>query len=259
MARSSVLPTVVATAGRTRLSAGRFGSQRATPPVPKRRTRNRSKDSFQIPKRHCAGSFPAKPSSMRVLNSRQLPRSSPFRRIHMKRSLCLLTLLFLFATAGQAATLTFIGFGPTVPGLSPLNENPQHPQSSGMGTALVTWDTVTSQMTVNVVFSGLTTPNTAAHIHCCINPPGNAGVATTVPTFTGFPGGVTSGVYSHSFDMTSASSYNPAFVTSHGGTVGSAAAALLTGMQAGQSYLNIHTTQFPGGEMRGFLLTPIDI
>jgi hypothetical protein len=177
----------------------------------------------------------------------------------MKRSLGLLTLLFLFAVAGQAATLTFIGFGPTVPGLSPLNENPQHPQSSGMGTALVTWDTVTNQMTVNVVFSGLTTPNTAAHIHCCISPPGNAGVATTVPTFTGFPGGVTSGVYSHSFDMLTASSYNPAFVTSHGGTVASAAAALLTGMQAGQSYLNIHTTQFPGGEMRGFLLTPVDI
>jgi len=176
----------------------------------------------------------------------------------MKRSVCLLTLFFLFAAAGQAETLTFIGFGPTVPGLSPLNENPQR-ASSGMGTALVTWDTVTSQMTVNVIFSGLTTPNTAAHIHCCINPPGNAGVATTVPTFTGFPGGVTSGVYSHSFDMSNASSYNPAFVTSHGGTVVSASAALLTGLQAGQSYLNIHTTQFPGGEMRGFLLTPVDI
>jgi hypothetical protein len=59
--------------------------------------------------------------------------------------------------------------------------------------------------------------------------------------------------------MMNASSYNPAFVTSHGGTLVSAAAALLTGLQAGQSYLNIHTTQFPGGEMRGFLLTPVDI
>ncbi len=177
----------------------------------------------------------------------------------MRKLLCLLILLFVFTLAVQAETLTFIGFGPSVPGISPLNENPAHPQSPATGTALVTWDTVTNFMTVNVVFSGLTAANTAAHIHCCVSPPGNAGVATPVPTFTGFPGGTTSGTYSHTFDMLSSSSYNPSFVTSHGGTPSSAAAALLTGLLAGQSYLNIHTSTFPGGEMRGFLLTPVDI
>src|SRR5678815_1940560 len=134
------------------------------------------------------------------------------------------------------------------------SENPPHPESSGTGTALITFDTVAHQMTVNVVFSGLTTPNTAAHIHCCISAPGNAGVATVTPTFTGFPGGVTSGTYSHLFDMSLASSYNPSFVTAHGGTPLSAEAFLFAGIESGESYLNIHSTSFPGGEIRGFLV-----
>jgi hypothetical protein len=137
--------------------------------------------------------------------------------------------------------------------LSSANENPPHPESTATGHIDAYWDTTTSMMTVNIVFDGLTTPNTAAHIHCCIAPPGNTSVATTVPTFTGFPGGVTSGTYSHTFDMTSTSSYNPGFVTTHGGTAASAAAALFAGLQAGQAYQNIHTTMFPGGEIRGFL------
>jgi len=177
----------------------------------------------------------------------------------MRRLWFVFALLVLLVVTCPGVTYTFVATGPAVPGLSPLNENPPHPTSSGSGTALVTWDTVTTIMTVNVVFSGLTTPNTAAHIHCCISAPGNAGVATTVPTFTGFPGGVTSGTYSHTFDMLLLGSYNPAFVTAHGGTAAGAAAALLAGMLAGQTYLNIHTTQFGGGEIRGFLVTPVDI
>jgi hypothetical protein len=137
--------------------------------------------------------------------------------------------------------------------LNSANENPPHPQSTATGHIDVAWDTSTHMMTVNIVFAGLTTPNTAAHIHCCIAPPGNTGVATTVPTFTGFPGGVTSGTYTHTFDMSQSSSYNPGFIASHGATVPSAEAALLAGIQAGQAYQNIHTTMFPGGEIRGFL------
>jgi hypothetical protein len=78
-------------------------------------------------------------------------------------------------------------------------------------------------------------------------------VATTLPTFTDFPSGTTSGTYSHTFDMLDVSSYNPAFVTAHGGTAAGAAAAILAGLEAGQAYLNIHTTTFPAGELRGFL------
>src|SRR5262249_15545179 len=80
-----------------------------------------------------------------------------------------------------------------------------------------------------------------------------------VPTFTGFPTGATAATYDHTFDMNLASSYNPMFVTANGGTVPTARNALLTGMLAGRSYLNIHSMQFMGGEMRGFLLMPVDL
>jgi hypothetical protein len=125
--------------------------------------------------------------------------------------------------------------------------------SPGTGFAQVTIDTAANTMDVMVTFSGLTSGTTASHIHCCIAPGGNAGVATTTPTFTGFPLGVTSGTYDHTFDMSLASSYNPAFVTANGGTVASAEPVLLAGLSAGDAYLNIHTANFPGGEIRGFL------
>src|SRR5262245_20086233 len=155
------------------------------------------------------------------------------------------------AVTGSAA-LMFVADGPAAPGLSPLNESPAHPESTATGTTTVFWDTTTSTMTVNVVFDGLTTPNVAAHIHCCTSPPANAGVATTTPTFTGFPGGVTSGNYLHTFNMLDASSWNPAFVTAQGGVV-QAASAMLAALQAGRAYQNVHTQRFGGGEIRGFL------
>ena len=80
-------------------------------------------------------------------------------------------------------------------------------------------------------------------------------MATTTPTFTGFPLGVTSGTYDQVFDMTQASSYNPAFVTAEGG-LANAEAALVAGIIAGEAYLNIHTTLNPGGEIRDFLAAP---
>ena len=55
------------------------------------------------------------------------------------------------------------------------------------------------------------------------------------------------------FDLTFASSWNPAFITANGGTTASAEAALFAGMIQGRAYLNIHSTVFHGGEIRGFL------
>jgi len=77
-------------------------------------------------------------------------------------------------------------------------------------------------MRVEISFSGLTGTTTASHIHCCEATPGanaNVMVATTTPTFPGFPLGVTSGSYDQTFDLTNAGSYNPDFITAHGGTV----------------------------------------
>jgi hypothetical protein len=96
---------------------------------------------------------------------------------------------------------------------------------------------------------------TASHIHSAtaVAGTGTAGVATTTPTFTGFPSAVTAGTYDRTFDMLLASSYNPSYVTANGGTPASAWITLRAGISAGKAYLNIHSTQFPGGEIRGFL------
>ena len=74
------------------------------------------------------------------------------------------------------------------------------------------------------------------------------------PTFLGFPLGVTSGTYDNTLDLTASSSYNPAFVTAEG-SVASAEAALMAGLAAGDTYLNIHTSLNPTGEIRGYLTT----
>jgi CHRD domain/PEP-CTERM motif len=97
----------------------------------------------------------------------------------------------------------------------------------------------------------------AAHIHCCAPLGTNAGVATTVPAFPGFPLGVTSGTYSSAvFDLTQPLIYNTTpvtgFVALQGG-IPQAEAALIAGIENGQTYFNIHTVNFPGGEIRGQL------
>lgn len=129
--------------------------------------------------------------------------------------------------------------------------------SPGIGSALVTLDTVTNIMTVNVAFAGLVSPTIASHIHCCAGPGANALVATAVPTFPGFPLGVTTSTYLMSFDLTAASTYNPAFITANGGSVATAQAAFIAGLTNGLTYLNIHTEQFPTGEIRGQLVGEI--
>jgi hypothetical protein len=48
--------------------------------------------------------------------------------------------------------------------------------------------------------------------------------------------------------------YDPAFLAAAGGTVDAARTLLLDGIVNNQSYLNIHSTAFPPGEIRGFLV-----
>lgn len=165
-----------------------------------------------------------------------------------KLSLVAVPLLALFAApAVWAAPITFTAH------LTGAAENPSN-GSPGTGDATVTFDLAAHFMSVDVTFSGLTGTTTASHIHCCAVAPGNAMVATQTPTFVGFPLGVTGGTYSNSFDMSLASSYNPAFVTANGGIVASAEQVLFDGLLAGTAYFNIHSSVFPGGEIRGFLV-----
>ena len=167
----------------------------------------------------------------------------------MKKTLSLFGVLIAFLMFSAVAKADQLVFTTTLTG---AQETPPN-ASTGIGSALVTFDTVTNLLTVNVSFAGLVSPTTVAHIHCCAGPGAIAIPATTTPSFPGFPTGVTTGTYLQTFDMTLASSYNPAFITAHGGTVSGALAAFIAGLNSGQTYLNIHTQQFPNGEIRGQL------
>ncbi len=154
-------------------------------------------------------------------------------------------LLLLAVSSASAAIMVFQA------GLSGTAEFPSN-ASPGTGFTTVTYDSILHTLRVEVSFSGLVGNTTASHIHCCTTP--TAGVATTTPTFAGFPLGVTSGTYDNTLDLTMSSSFNPSFVTAHGGTAAGAEAFLAAGLTSYVAYLNIHTNSFPGGEIRGFLV-----
>ena len=154
--------------------------------------------------------------------------------------------LTLPATGANATIITFSG---TLTGTQEVPPN----ASPGTGLATIAIDDVTHTMLVDVSWSGLLSPTTIAHIHCCAAPGATAIPATGVPTFPGFPAGVTSGSFNASFDLDDPGLINPAFITANGGTTATAFDAFLTGLLAGNAYFNIHTQQFGAGEIRGQL------
>ena len=110
--------------------------------------------------------------------------------------------------------------------------------SPAIGTASLVADTVAQTLTVTESFSGLTSPSAAGHIHA--GAPGVNG--PVIIPFSTFPTGVTSGTFSGVF--TAADLINQG--TSGISTFGS----LLTTLQAGGAYLNIHSSTLPNGEIR---------
>jgi len=173
---------------------------------------------------------------------------------------CLLALasaLILPVSASHADIITLSA------NLTGANEIPATP-SMGTAQATVFLNTTLNTMEVVVIFSGLTSGTTASHIHCCLASPlqnSNQPVGTTIPTFTGFPLGVTSGGYDHIFDLGADSTYN--LINMPPGNAGnsflgtSAATAepvFVTALLNSETYLNIHTTNFMSGEIRGILV-----
>lgn len=154
-------------------------------------------------------------------------------------------------TAAPAAMAHTTMYSATLTGAAEAPPN----ASTATGTVLVTFDFDLVTMRVQASFTGLSGNTTAAHIHSATAIPfsGTAGVATQTPSFTGFPLGVTGGSMDTTYDMTLASSYNAAFITSNGGTVSTAMNALVNALDNGRAYFNVHTSTFGGGEIRGFL------
>jgi len=161
----------------------------------------------------------------------------------------------MLVLSAPLASASVISYSSSLSGAAeaPANASP------GTGTATLLVDTLAHTMTLDVIFSGLIGTTTAAHIHCCSPLPasGTAGVATQTPSFQGFPLGVQAGTYQQVFDLTNPASWNAVFINNNGGTAASAEAVLLNGLDDSQAYLNIHTTAFGGGEIRGFLVRSV--
>jgi CHRD domain/PEP-CTERM motif len=129
-----------------------------------------------------------------------------------------LTIVMLGTAQSSYADVFTFATNLSGPAEAPPNASP------GTGSTIVTYDSTTHLLRVQASFSGLLAGTTASHIHS-----------------------------DNTFDLTLASSWNPAFIAANGGTTASAEAALFMGMIEGRAYLNIHTSMFPGGEIRGFL------
>ncbi len=158
-----------------------------------------------------------------------------------------IALAVFLAVAGSAAHAhiqTFTGtFAPELAG------------ATGSGSVTIEYEDEISALTITASFAGLSGTVTQSHIHCCqaVAGTGNVGIALGNPSLTDFPLGVTSGAYSHTFDLNTAAFYGAAFINNNGGVAG-AKAALLAGLSAGTSYLNIHTSTFAPGEIRAQLV-----
>lgn len=160
-------------------------------------------------------------------------------------ALALALLAAALAVPASAATITYT-----------TALDPEATGATGTGTASVTFDDATNMLQIVASFSGLSGTTTVAHIHCCTANPGvgTVGVAVTPGTLPGFPVGVTSGAYTGTVAMLDSASYTTTFLNNFGGgTTAGALAALLAGMDAGTAYFNVHSTTFPGGEIRGFV------
>ena len=165
----------------------------------------------------------------------------------MIRFLALLAACLLALAPALPAFADVLGYDDTLA--------PELPGATGTGTVLFEFDDVTHDLSIEAVWSGLSGNTTTAHIHCCTASPGvgTIGIAVTPVSLPGFPAGVTAGSYSVVLDLDTVGNFTAGFVAAHGGTAATAMAALLQGFDTGTAYFNIHTSTFPGGEIRGFV------
>ena len=144
------------------------------------------------------------------------------RRPYMKKILTLLVIVTALAAGVASAQTTFeaflLGTGETPPNGSP---------GTGFGTVVL--NAAQTQITVDENWSALTAPATASHIH------GPAGSGTNAPVlfpFSGVPAATSGAIPEQTFSIT------PTQV-----------GYLFDGFL----YMNVHTSTFPGGEIRGQL------
>jgi hypothetical protein len=128
------------------------------------------------------------------------------------------------ATMAQAAPMSL-----TVP-LTGAQEVPP-PQTSGSGTANLTYDSSTRVLTWSITYSGLTGPATMAHIHGPAPEGKNAGVEIWLSK---------RGSEATS-PITGKATLTPAQANQ---------------LMGGDMYINVHTQAHPAGEIRGQIMPP---
>lgn len=160
-----------------------------------------------------------------------------------------LAISFVLLTTGRAQVFTTFMTGPQE---SPTNN------STATGSATVTLDLALHTLRVQFDFTGLQGTASIAHIHGATTQP-FTGVASPATNSAGFPGlpAAMSGTYDMTFDTLDAATWNSAYVNgAGGGTLAGTEQAFAQDMADGQTYLNIHSSAFTGGEIRGFLAIP---
>jgi len=142
----------------------------------------------------------------------------PLSNKHLFNVLIACAVILCFGSQAQAASIDFD---------FPLNASQQVPTnaSTGSGDCFLSLDDVSGSVSVSCSFSGLSSAAVAAHIHGLAGPGINAGVILAL-TATAATGGTITGN-------------------------GILDAAQMAGMINGQTYVNLHTGQYPGGEIRG--------
>ena len=117
--------------------------------------------------------------------------------------------------------------------------------STASGTWTGTLNPTTNVLTWTMNFSGLTTNSTASHIHAQAPTTTTASVVLNFATFAGstISLGGTSGTATGSINLSSQAATPPSLTISGD--------SLLKAMNAGQAYVNVHTSQYGGGEIRG--------
>ncbi len=132
---------------------------------------------------------------------------------------------FILALPAQSAIITF------ATELSALQEVPTN-ASPALGFGVVVLNDIADTITVDLSWSGLTAPATAAHIHGPAAPGVNAPV---VFGFSGVPAATAGAIPEQTFSITPTQ---------------------ISDLEGGLYYFNVHTSTFPGGEIRGQIGVP---
>jgi hypothetical protein len=137
---------------------------------------------------------------------------------------------FIFLIASSLALSSKAAIFPFSATYSGANEVPPN-ASTATGTIIGTYNDVTNTIYYTISFSGLSSNTTVAHFHG----PAALGVLANPPFLdhTGFPIGVASSTYTRSHVFSDAQE---------------------TWLKSGLVYSNIHTSNFPGGEIRAQII-----